>query len=188
MQGKLASLERVPVETRAAWRAWLRENYRRPDSVWVVTYKKYSGKPYVAYDELVEEALCYGWIDSVGGKVDDERTMLLFSPRRKGSVWSKPNKERVARLIANGSMRKPGLDKIEAAKADGSWAALDDVDAMILPDDLAAALRANPAGQAAWDARTDSRKKQALQWLTSAKRPETRAARIEKLASGATLP
>jgi uncharacterized protein YdeI (YjbR/CyaY-like superfamily) len=95
---------------------------------------------------LVEEALCYGWIENVGGKVDDERTMLLFSPRRKGSVWSKPNKERVARLIANGSMRKPGLDKIEAAKADGSWAALDDVDAMILPDDLAAALRANPAG------------------------------------------
>jgi len=121
----------------------------------------------------VEEALCYGWIDNVGGKVDGERTMLLFSPRRKGSVWSKLNKDRVEKSIAQGLMRKPGLDKIEAAKADGSWAALDDVDAMIVPADLAEALRANPAGQAAWNARTDSRKKQALQWLASAKRPET---------------
>jgi len=178
----------VAVESRASWRAWLRKNYRQADGVWAVTYKKNSGGPYVSYDELVEEALCYGWIDSLPGKLDERRTMLLFSPRRKGSVWSKPNKDRVARLIANGLMRKPGLDKIEAAKADGSWAALDQVDAMVVPDDLAAALRANPEGRAVWNSRTDSRKRQALQWLASAKRPETRVARIAKILGDATPP
>ena len=126
--------------TRQEWRAWLEQHHQQPKGVWLISYKKATGKPRVEYDEAVEEALCFGWVDSKANKLDEERTMLWVAPRRAGSGWSRPNKERVERLLAAGLMTLAGLVKIEAAKEDGSWYALDAVEALEVPPDLAAAL------------------------------------------------
>ena len=138
--------------TRAEWRAWLEENHTRGEGVWLITYKKAAGRPRIEYDEAVEEALCFGWVDSKPNKLDDERSLLWFAPRKPGTGWSKPNKERVVRLIAAGLMAPSGLAKVKAAQADGSWNALDAVEALELPADLDQALAADPAAQRYWDA------------------------------------
>ncbi len=168
--------------TRAEWREWLAQNHTRPEGVWLITYKKASGKPAPTYEETVEEALCFGWVDSKGNKLDDERTMLWFAPRKKGSGWARPNKERVERLIQAGLMMPAGLAKIEAAKQDGSWNALDAVEALETPPDLETALLANPPAQENFNAFPRSVKRSILEWISTAKRPETRAARIEETA------
>ena len=168
--------------TRAEWRAWLEQHHADTTGIWLITYKKATGKPRVAYEEAVEEALCFGWIDSKGNKLDEERSMLWFAPRRPGSGWSKPNKERVERLLAAGLMAPAGLAKIAAAKEDGSWAALDAVEALDVPPDLEAALAASPAAQQHWDAFPRSAKRGILEWIANAKRAETRARRIEETA------
>ena len=173
--------ERFQPADRPAWRAWLAANHATATGVWAVTYRRAAGKPVVAYDDLIEEALCFGWIDSRPGKLDEERTMLRFTPRKRGSVWSRPNKERVQRLIANGSMTSAGMRAIEAARADGSWDALNDVDALRIPDDLADALASDPAAARGFEDLSDSTKKPILFWVTSAKREETRARRIEEI-------
>ena len=166
------------VTSRAGWRRWLAANHARKPGIWLVTYKKASGKPYVGYDEIVEEALCFGWIDSRSGTVDEERSKLWVAPRRPGSGWSRLNKERVERLLAAGTLAEPGRRVIESAQADGSWNALDEIEAGIVPPDLATALRGRPAADAAWESFSPSVRKGILQWVASAKRPETRAARI----------
>jgi uncharacterized protein YdeI (YjbR/CyaY-like superfamily) len=130
--------------TRAAWRDWLAAHHTQTARVWLVTWKKATGQPHLPYDEAVEEALCFGWIDSKSSKLDDARSMLWFSPRKPGTGWSRPNKERVIRLTAAGLMAPAGLDKVAAAQADGSWNALDAVEALVLPDDLVQALAAYP--------------------------------------------
>jgi uncharacterized protein YdeI (YjbR/CyaY-like superfamily) len=168
--------------TREDWRAWLAANHTRPDGVWLITYKKAAGKPTIAYEESVEEALCFGWVDSKGGKLDDERTMLYFAPRKAGSGWSRPNKERVARLIADGRMTPAGLAKIEAAQADGSWTLLDAVENLEVPDDLAAAFANYPNAHANFDAFPRSARRGILEWIVQAKTPGTRAKRIEETA------
>ncbi len=175
----------VLMTNRAEWREWLEENHATAPGVWLVTYKKSSGKPHLSYDELVEEALCFGWIDSKGNTVDAERTKLLITPRKRGSGWSRPNKARIERLVASGLMTPAGLAKIEAAKADGSWTSLDDIEAMIVPDDLDAALRADAAALAGWERFAPSVKKPLLQWIAFAKRPETRARRVAETVAGA---
>jgi uncharacterized protein YdeI (YjbR/CyaY-like superfamily) len=166
--------------SRAEWRQWLAENHTRTEGVWLISYKKATGKPAVTYDEAVEEALCFGWIDSKGNKLDDERTMLWFAPRKPRTGWSKPNKERIERLLEAGLMTPAGLAKIERAKADGSWSALDAVEALAVPPDLAAALAANPAAEQNFMAFPRSAKRGILEWIQNAKRPETRANRIEE--------
>ena len=166
--------------SRSAWRAWLEANHDRADGVWFVYYKKTSGKPRVSYDEAVEEALCFGWIDSHPRKMDDERSKLLFTPRKKRSVWSKPNKERVEKLIAQGLMTAAGLAKIETAKANGSWHALDRSDNLEMPEELERALASNETAQKHFDAFSDASTRVILSWIFSAKRDETRAARIAK--------
>ena len=166
--------------TRAEWRAWLEENHDRAEGVWLITYKKATGKPRIEYEEAVEEALCYGWIDSKPNKLDDERSLLWFAPRKPGTGWSRPNKERAARLIAAGLMAPAGLAKIEAAKADGSWYTLDAVEALEIPADLDQALAANPPAGHYWDAFPRSVKRGILEWIANAKRPETRARRVEE--------
>ncbi len=176
-------LPSVHAETRAAWRAWLEVNHTQTEGVWLVTYKKATGKPYLSYDEMVSEALAFGWIDSVPRKLDDARTMLYFAPRKVGSGWSKPNKERVERLIASGQMTAAGLAKVEAAKRDGSWAALDGVERLELPGDLIAALRQNGDAEANFGAFPRSVKRGILEWILNAKRPETRAKRILETAT-----
>jgi len=170
--------ERVTVTSRAEWRSWLVANYDRAESIWLVTYKKRSGLPHLPYDAIVEEALCFGWIDSRPNKLDDQRSMLLLSPRRPGSPWSKLNKVRALRLIDAGLMTPAGLAKIAQAQADGSWSVLDDVEALVIPADLAAALAADPVAAEYFTAFSPSSKKGILQWIQSARRPETRAKRI----------
>ena len=134
----------------------------------------------MTYDEAVEEALCFGWIDSVPRRFDDERSKLLFTPRKRKSVWSKLNKSRIEKLIENGSMTEIGLAKIEAAKRDGSWNTLDASDNLEIPTDLAQALKANKNAEKNFTAFSDSVKRNVLSWVGSAKRDATRAARIEK--------
>ena len=166
--------------TRAEWRAWLAENHTRAEGIWLVSYKKATGKPRFEYDEAVEEALCFGWIDSKGNKLDEERSLLWFAPRKAKTGWSKPNKERVEKLLAAGAMTPAGLAKVEAAKADGTWTALDSIEALEIPPDLAAALAAYPTATAYFDAFPRSAKRGILEWISTAKTPQTRAKRIEE--------
>jgi uncharacterized protein YdeI (YjbR/CyaY-like superfamily) len=168
--------------TRAEWRAWLEQNHTRKEGVWLVTYKKASGKPRVEYDESVEEALCFGWIDSKGNKLDQERSLLWFAPRKSSSNWSASNKERVERLTAAGLMTPAGLARIEAAKADGSWNALDAVEALEIPPDLETALGSYSDAGRNFEAFPRSVKRAILEWIVNAKKPETRAKRVEETA------
>ncbi len=168
--------------SRVAWRAWLTEHHAREEGVWLIRYKKAVGKPMVGYDEAVEEALCFGWIDSLPRKLDDERAMLYFAPRKPGSSWSRPNKERAERMAAAGQMMPAGQTKVDAAKADGSWSALDDVENLVVPDDLAAAFERYPEAAKHWEAFPRSVKRGILEWIQTAKRPTTREKRIEETA------
>lgn len=177
-----AEREDLLVESRAQWRAWLAEHADEGRGVWAVTWRAGSGGPVVPYDDLVEEALCVGWIDSKGRKVDDRRTALLMTPRRRGSGWSRPNKLRLERLEAAGLMRPSGRAVVEAAVADGSWTALDAVEALDEPPELAAALDADPRARREWDAFPRSAKRAILEWISTAKRPETRARRVRTTA------
>ena len=147
--------------------------------MWLVSYKAVTGKARLAYEESIPDALCYGWIDSLNKPLDGERTGLLFTPRKPGSGWSRTNKVRIARLLKEGRMQPTGLAKIAAAKRDGSWTLLDSVEAMEVPNDLRRALGA--AGMRKFDALTPGRKKEHLRMLVTAKRPETRAKRIEEI-------
>jgi uncharacterized protein YdeI (YjbR/CyaY-like superfamily) len=174
----------VEVESRAAWRTWLTRNHTRSGGVWAVTLRKSVALPgtHVSAQDLNEECLCFGWIDSKPGKVDDLRSALLCTPRKPGSGWSKLNKDRLERLLAAGLVAPPGLAGIDAAKADGSWAKLDAVDALAVPDDLRAALREHPPAEGNFDAFPPSARRGILEWITQAKRGDTRATRIEETA------
>ena len=176
--------EQVHAETRDEWRRWLAANHSGAPGAWLVSWRRQTGKPSVGYAESVEEALCFGWIDSVQQTLDEERTAQLFTPRRAGSRWSSSNKERVERLLAAGLMEPAGLAALEAAKASGAWTALDEVEALVVPDDLAAALASRGAG-GQWERYPPSVKRGILQWLLDAKRPETRARRIAETADAA---
>ena len=172
----------VQPKARAEWRAWLEKNHTRSAGVWLVTFKKASGQTNLTYAEAVEEALCFGWIDSKPSKLDDARTMLWYAPRKPRSGWSAVNKERIARLIEAGLMQPAGLAKIEAAQQDGSWTKLDAAHAQIVPPDLEAALAAHPPAAANFAAFPPSARKAILEWIGSAKRPETRAKRVDETA------
>jgi uncharacterized protein YdeI (YjbR/CyaY-like superfamily) len=172
----------VQPQTLADWRAWLEANHARVEGIWLIYYKPASGKATFSYVETVEEALCYGWIDGQTKTLDPERTMQWFAPRRPGSVWAKSNKERVARLIADGRMTPAGLAKIEAAQADGTWSLLDSADNLEVPADLAAEFDNYPDARAYWDAFPRSARHAILGWIALAKRPETRARRIAETA------
>jgi uncharacterized protein YdeI (YjbR/CyaY-like superfamily) len=165
---------------RHEWRAWLEQNHASAPGIWLIYYKKESGKPRVAYDEAVEEALCFGWIDSRPNAIDDESYMQLFSPRKAKSPWSKLNKQRVEKLIAQGLMTPAGLAKIEAAQQDGAWNSWDSVEELTIPDDLRQALAADKTAEKHFMAFPPSSKKNILWWIESAKRPETRQKRIEE--------
>jgi uncharacterized protein YdeI (YjbR/CyaY-like superfamily) len=163
---------------RAGWRAWLIANHATSGGVHLVSWRKAAGRTSVAYEDAVEEALCVGWIDSVGGRLDDERGLQWFSPRRSRSGWARSNKERVERLIAAGLMLPAGLAAIEEAKRNGTWTLLDDVENLVVPDDLAIALDAQPPAREHWEAFSRSPRRAILEWIAQAKRPETRARRI----------
>ena len=174
----------VHAEDRATWRAWLAANHATATGAHLVSWKRGHG-PSVPYEEAVEEALCFGWIDSSGGTIDDRRSQLYFAPRKPRSGWAATNKARVERLIREGLMAPAGLEAIERAKENGSWTLLDDVEQGIVPDDLAAALAAHEPAAANFDAFPKSVKRALLEWTAQAKRQETRAARILEIATKA---
>ena len=168
-------------ETRSAWRDWLTRHHADTDGVWLARWRKASGRTALDYDAIVEEALCFGWIDGLLNTLDDERQALLMTPRRKGSPWARSNKERVERLIAEGRMAAPGEAAIRAAKADGTWSAQDAADALLEPAELAAALDASPGARRHWDAFTPSQRRALIWWVMSAKRAETQARRVAEI-------
>lgn len=168
-----------------AWRAWLATNHATARGVWVASWRKASGRDRIPYEALVEEALCFGWIDSTVNILDDERGLQLMTPRKPKSSWTRLNKKRVAALEAQGRMTEAGRGAVEVAKANGSWTLYDAVEDMIEPDDLAEALDESPASRATWDGFPPSARKQMLWWVLSAARPATRASRIAKIVTEA---
>lgn len=178
----MKEFEQVHVASRAELRAWLAANHTRTESIWLVTYKKHVPEKYVSWDDMVEEAICFGWIDSLPRKLDADRTMHLLSPRRAGSPWSGLNKQRVEKLLAANRIMPPGLAAIDRAKQDGSWTVYDEIEALVVPDDLATALAAYDTAVHHFHAFPDAAKKGILWWIKSAKRPETREKRITETA------
>lgn len=166
-------------KTRAEWRTWLSTNHAGSQGIWLILIKKEATLPGITYTEAVEEALCFGWIDSRLNPLDEQRYKLHLSPRKAGSVWSKLNKQRIRKLIKAGLMTSAGLAKIEAARKDGSWNALRPIDRMEMPADLATQLAANAAAQSNFEAFSASSKKIILFWIASAKHATTRQRRIE---------
>ena len=175
----------VQADDRATWRAWLEANHATARGVWLVTWRARSGRAGLDYEAAIEEALCFGWVDSTGGRVDDERGKLYFAPRKPRSVWAASNKSRVERLMADGRMAPAGLAAIERAKANGSWETLDSVERLEVPDDLATGLAARPPAEANFAAFPPSARKMMLWWIVTARRPETRATRIAHVAEAA---
>ncbi|BDI16459.1 hypothetical protein ANSO36C_22610 [Nostoc cf. commune SO-36] len=174
-------------QSREEWRRWLEKNHRTSFGVWLIYYKVKSGKPSIRYSEAVKEALCFGWIDSKVKSIDEERYMQIFTPRKPKSVWSKLNKQYIEELIEQGLMTTVGLEKIEAAKQNGSWNSLDAIEALIIPLDLKQALEANTTANEYFEAFNNSSKKNILFWIDSAKRPETRLKRIEQTVNSAVV-
>ena len=175
----------VQAEDRATWRAWLEANHATAAGAWLVTWKAGAGRPTLDYEAAVEEALCFGWIDGVTGRVDEQRTRQYFARRKPNGTWAATNKARVERLIAAGRMAPAGLAAIERARANGSWGLLDSVERLEAPDDLVAALAARAGAAERFHAWAPSMRKGLLGWLVLAKRPETRAARIAEIATAA---
>lgn len=162
---------------RASLRAWLVEHHETHGAIWL-EYDKASAGRRLSYDDIVEEALCFGWIDSVVGSVSSTRAKLYFSPRKSGSGWSALNKKRIARLEAAGLIEPAGRAKFDAAQADGSWSLLDAVEALEVPADLTRALAKNAAAKKNFAAFPPGARKQILYWIHTAKRAETRQKRI----------
>jgi uncharacterized protein YdeI (YjbR/CyaY-like superfamily) len=175
----------VHADDRATWHAWLEANHATARGAWLVTWRPQSGRVGLDYEAAVEEALCFGWVDSTGRPVDDERSKLYFARRKPRSVWAASNKARVERLIREGRMAPSGLAAIERAKANGWWEILDSAERLEVPQDLSAALEARPPAAVNFAAFPPSARKMLLGWVALARRPETRAARITEVAEAA---
>ena len=178
---KTENFEKIEIESSDQLRKWLMKNYHIQDSVWLVTYKKTEREKYVSRDEVLDELLCFGWIDGIRRKLDDTRTMQLISPR-KVQHWARSYKERAEKLIKEERMHKAGLDAIKAGKESGLWNFMDDVDKLIVPDDLQDALKKYEGASAFFDGINDSSKRFVLRWIKLAKTNKTRVNRIEKIA------
>ncbi len=172
--------ETVYCATREEWRAWLQENHATRDEIWLIFYKKGSGRPRVAYDDAVEEALCFGWIDSIIKRVNDEYYVQKFSPRRAGSAWSLPNKIRVAKMIQAGFMTEAGLARVTYAHPERMPRSTKKPRPTV-PADLRQAVEANPKAKANFDKLTDSTLRMYVGLIEDAKKPETRAKRIKRV-------
>ncbi|MBA3681358.1 MAG: YdeI/OmpD-associated family protein [Bacteroidetes bacterium] len=163
------------------WRAWLKKNHSSKQSVWLVQYKVSAGMPTISWSEAVDEALCFGWIDSTRKTLDDKKFIQLFSKRKATSTWSKINKEKVKKLIENKRMTKAGLNCIEIAKQNGSWSILDEVEELIIPKDLEKEFKTKKGSKDFFLSLSRSVKKTMLQWIVLAKLPETRQKRIKEI-------
>jgi uncharacterized protein YdeI (YjbR/CyaY-like superfamily) len=172
---------KVEVASADELRQWLTDNHEQQDSVWLVTYKKHISAKYVSTAEVLDELLCFGWIDGVRRKLDEDRTMQLIAPR-KAQHWAKSYKERAAKLEKEGRMTAAGRLAIQRSKDAGLWNLMDDVDALIKPEDLVCALEARPPAMENFDGFGDASKRFVLRWIKLAKSPKTRAKRIEQTA------
>jgi uncharacterized protein YdeI (YjbR/CyaY-like superfamily) len=166
--------------SRSSWRKWLEKNHEKEQKIWLIIYKKESGKPSVYYSEAVDEALCFGWIDSAPRKRDEESYYQYFTKRSPKSNWSVVNKNKVAKLMEQGLMTDAGLAMVELAKKSGTWNSLDKVHNLDLPEDLQKALAKNKRAQANWETFAPSARRGILEWILNAKRPETRLKRINE--------
>ncbi|MEM6431771.1 MAG: YdeI/OmpD-associated family protein [Deinococcota bacterium] len=178
---KTENFAKVEVSSQEDLREWLLANHTQAESVWLVTYKKHVGDKYVSVGDILDEVLCFGWIDGIRRKLDADRTMQLISPR-KSQHWAKTYKDRAERLEQEGRMHPAGRAAIETSKANGLWNFMDDVDALIKPDDLISALEARPPALTNFDTFPPASKRFVLRWIKLAKTPKTRAKRIEKTA------
>jgi uncharacterized protein YdeI (YjbR/CyaY-like superfamily) len=176
--------EDVEPRTVEEWAAWLAEHHDRGVGVWLVA-ARHAAERAVSYEDCVVEALRWGWVDSTARPVDEQRSKLWFAPRRPGSVWTRPNKERIARLEAEGRLEAPGRAAVDAARASGRWTLMDAVEDRVVPEDLAAAFAAHPGSREHWDRFAPSAQKQLLGWIILARRPETRARRVLATAEAA---
>jgi len=172
-------------ETREQWRAWLDLHHASARGVWLCSWRTGTGRPRCPYPEAVEEAICFGWVDSTNTVFDDDRGFQLYTPRRAKSSWTRLNRERASEMERRGLMTDRGRDAIAAAKSNGWWTILDSVEDLLDPPDLAAALDLDPRARGHWDAFPPSARKQMLWILVSAARDETRAARIAEIVSAA---
>ncbi|MFK8010362.1 MAG: YdeI family protein [Saprospiraceae bacterium] len=177
--------QKVFIETPAELKNWLVKNHRSSESVWLVKWKKDSGKSYFGYDEMVDELIAFGWVDSLPKNLDAQKTMHRISPRNPKSNWSKVNKERVKRLSKEGRMHVSGINLVEGAKENGAWNFLDDVEKLIVPPDLEKALKAKEKAKYYYERFPNSSKRNILEWIKNAKQSSTRQRRIEETANKA---
>lgn len=188
---KTENFEKVGIENTQELRKWLEKNYEREESFWLVTYKKEVPEKYVSTGEVLDELLCFGWIDGIRRKLDEEKTMQLISPR-KTQHWAKTYKDRAVKLIKEGKMHTSGLKSIETSKKNGLWNFMDDVDQLIKPKDLQTALELKPEALHFFEGINDSSKRFVLRWLKLSKTEKTRINRIQKIvelsAKGEKLP
>jgi uncharacterized protein YdeI (YjbR/CyaY-like superfamily) len=180
-------MEKPEIETfypasQKQWRSWLQKNHAKKDAVWVIFYKKSSGKPTLSWSESVDEALCFGWIDSTKKTLDEERSIQFFSKRKAKSTWSKINKAKVERLADEGLMMPAGLASIERAKENGSWTILDTVEELTIPKELEKAFKSRPGSKDFFLSLSKSVRKMMLHRIVMAKREETREKRIAEIA------
>jgi len=176
---KTENFEKVEVTSALQLREWLEANHAQEASVWLVTFKKHIEGKYISRDDVLDELLCFGWIDGIRRKLDDDRTMQLIAPRQ-AQHWAKSYKDRVARLEAEGKMHLAGLQSIEESKQNGLWDFMDDVDALIMPDDLVAGLEAHPPALENFKLSAPSYRRNVLRWIKLAKTDKTRIKRIQK--------
>jgi uncharacterized protein YdeI (YjbR/CyaY-like superfamily) len=172
-------------ETRAQWRAWLESNHDSAPGVWLCSWKPATGKPACPYPEVVEEAICFGWIDSTVNTLDDDRGLQLITPRKPKGTWTRLNRQRVAEMEAAGLMTDAGRRAVEVARQNGWWTIYDPVEDLAEPHDLAAALDENAPARMAWDGFPPSARKAMLWWVISATKDDTRARRVETIVAKA---
>ncbi|MEM8618946.1 MAG: YdeI/OmpD-associated family protein [Actinomycetota bacterium] len=171
----------VHCETAAEWRRWLRGHHTTSDGVWLIVWKQHTQRPTIPYPDTVDEALCFGWIDSRPNKLDDDRAMRWFSPRKPTSPWSRINKNKIAHLDAAGRLQPAGHALVATAKANGAWTIYDEIEDLVIPDDLRQRLDAAPIAADHFSRFPDSSKKSILWWLKSAKTVPTRAKRLDTI-------
>ncbi|WBL43912.1 YdeI/OmpD-associated family protein [Algoriphagus halophytocola] len=184
MTGKNPKTEQTPEfcpADREDWRKWLERNHQKVNGIWLIIYKKSSSQPNLTWSQAVDEALCFGWIDSTKRPIDDVKYKQYFGKRKVKSNWSKINKEKIAKLLEAGKMRPAGLQSVQLAKENGSWDYLDAIESLQIPTDLEHSLNQNPESQEYFTNLSKSKKKQILYWVHSAKRIETRKKRIEEV-------
>ncbi|MBW0289555.1 MULTISPECIES: YdeI/OmpD-associated family protein [Rhodococcus] len=177
----------IHAETREQWRTWLTDNHTSGRGVWLCSWRTTTSRPRCPYPQAVEEAICFGWIDSTNTVFDEERNLQLFTPRRRKSSWTRLNRERAADMEARGLMTAAGRGAIAAAKSIGWWTILDQVEDLEEPSDLQAALDLDTQARSNWDSFPPSARKQMLWWIVSAARDATRAGRIAHIVNNAAI-